>query len=116
MSISLIIFLLILLMCIKSKDLALMLSTIMMPMIGTYTLTSKISLIFVVSFLFLVLYYKDICNYIKYREIYFFFFYSVYYFDSDFRYYCTAKALFPGITKYFRFCCYTFMYLHLFTV
>lgn len=59
-------------MCIKSKDLALMLSTIMMPMIGTYTLTSKISLIFVVSFLFLVLYYKDICNYIKYREIYFF--------------------------------------------
>ena len=72
MSISLIIFLLILLMCIKSKDLALMLSAIMMPMIGTYTLTSKISLIFVVSFLFLVLYYKDICNYIKYRETYFF--------------------------------------------
>lgn len=59
-------------MCIKSKDLALMLSAIMMPMIGTYTLTSKISLIFVVSFLFLVLYYKDICNYIKYRETYFF--------------------------------------------
>ena len=72
MSISLIIFLLILLMCIKSKDLALMLSAIMMPMIGTYTLTGEISLIFVVSFLFLVLYYKDICNYIKYRETYFF--------------------------------------------
>ena len=49
-----------------------MLSDIMMPMIFTYTLTGEISLIFVVSFLFLVLYYKDICNYIKYRETYFF--------------------------------------------
>lgn len=72
MSISLIIFLLILLMCAKSKEFALMFSAIMMPMLGTFGLLSNISLIFAVSCLFLLLFAKDIKSYLNARGLYIF--------------------------------------------
>lgn len=72
MSVSLLLFLLILLLCAKGKDFALMFSAIMMPMLGTFSLSSSVSLIFATSCLFLVLFAKDIQTYIKVKGLYFF--------------------------------------------
>lgn len=73
MSVSVILFLLILLLlCAKGKEFALMFSAIMMPMLGTFGLLGNISLIFAVSCLFLILFAKDIKSYLKVRELYIF--------------------------------------------
>lgn len=58
------IFLIILSLCLKSKDLALIFSAIMMPMITTF------GMIFVISVLFFFLYMKEIIIYIKEKSIY----------------------------------------------
>ena len=55
MSISLLLFLSVLLLCAKGKELGLMFSAIMMPMIGTFSLSGGVSLIFALSCLFLVI-------------------------------------------------------------
>ena len=71
MSISLLLFLSVLLLCAKGKELGLMFSAIMMPMIGTFSLSGSVSLIFALSCLFLVLFAKEIQLYIKMRGLYF---------------------------------------------
>lgn len=70
MSISVLILFVILALCLKSKDLALMFSAIMMPMLGTFGMTSMFGLLFVVSLIFVFLYIREIKTYFKKREIY----------------------------------------------
>ena len=75
MSFSIVIILVVILITLKNKDLGLMFSAIMMPMIGSYNLSPNIGVNFILSALFFFLYRKSIISFFRekgqlYKNIY----------------------------------------------